>query len=87
MIKLCINSKEDCNLIFNNCKKIWLSDGSIGGSINFLVDYYAASEDFPVCLKYNATLNKLSFEDAYESTTIKYSFEFNDIKKFIEWVK
>lgn len=51
MIKVIVNSVEDCNLIFENCKKNWEQDGTIGSSINFLIDYYGTSEDFPVSLK------------------------------------
>lgn len=83
MIKVIVNSVEDCNLIFENCKKIWEQDGTIGSSINFLIDYYGTSEDFPVSLKYDETINKLSFEDASESCDKKYSIEY-DVENFIK---
>ena len=50
MFKIDIDSEENCYLIYNNCKPIWKSDGTMGGNIDFLIDYYPKSEDFPMTL-------------------------------------
>ena len=82
MFKIDIDSEEDCYLIYNNCKPIWKSDGTIGGNIVFLIDYYPKSEDFPFTLKYSPELNKISFEESCESTTMKYTREFKTVDEF-----
>lgn len=87
MFKIYVNSEQDCYSIYNNCKCIWKSDGTIGGNIDFLVNYYSESEDFPVTLKYNLVINELSFEDCCESTTIKYTREFVTVCEFIDYIK
>ena len=85
--KIDINSEEDCYLIYNNCKHIWKSGGTIGGNINFLIDYYSVAEDFPVTLKYNLNLKELSFEEGYESLTQVYTREFESVNEFIDYIK
>lgn len=85
MYRICLDSKEDCYLIYNTCKSIWRSDGTSGGNIQFLINYYLIAEDFPVMLKYNSKLNALSFEESWESNTIEYVFELS-VTKFIEYI-
>lgn len=87
MFKIDINSEEDCYSIYNNCKHIWKSDGTTGGNINFLIDYYPIAEDFPVTLKYDSEFKELSFEDGCESITIKYTREFESVDNFIDYLK
>ena len=87
MFKIDIYSEEDCYLIYNNCKSIWKSDGTIGGNIDFLIEYYAESEDFPVTLKYIPELTELSFEECYESATMKYTREFKTVDEFLNYLE
>ena len=87
MFKIDIDSEEDCYLIYNNCKPIWKSDGTMGGNIDFLIDYYPKSEDFPITLKYSPELNELSFEEGYESATMKYTREFKTVDEFLNYLE
>ena len=87
MFKIDINSEEDCYSIYNNCKNVWKSDGTTGGNINFLIDYYSAAEDFPVTLKHNSKFKELSFEEGHESTTIKYIGEFKSVTDLIDYIE
>ena len=80
-----IKDKNQAKSIFENCKDIWKSDDTIYSKIDFLINHYCKNNDFPLNLKYNTLVNKLSFESV-EDKNLKVLKTFKNSDEFLNYL-